>query len=189
MIGRVGPKYAERYVASGARTLASLPGRVKLTRAQAIGLKYIEVSSPLLLFFSRLTILNQDIGRLIPRKEMEKLHEALDTAVKSADPKFQSAILGSYRRGVAFSSDIDLVVRHKAFDDADDLELAKKFMTKLITQLEKDGLVCEENAFTNGPKKYSVSISFFLALLLLWHASASLRLSCELGLTIGTRRE
>lgn len=90
---------------------------------------------------------------------MDKLSAALDTAVKSADPKFQSAILGSYRRGVAFSSDIDLVIRHKDFDDADDLVLARTFMEKLITQLEKEGLVCEENAFTNGPKKYSVRSS------------------------------
>ena len=87
---------------------------------------------------------------------MNKLSAVLDASVKSADPKFQSDILGSYRRGVAFSSDIDLVIRHKAFNDADDLELAKKFMKKLITQLEDDGLVSEENAFTNGPKKYSV---------------------------------
>ena len=44
---------------------------------------------------------------------MNQLKIALEIAVNSADSNFQSEILGSYRRGVGFSSDIDLLVRHK----------------------------------------------------------------------------
>lgn len=44
---------------------------------------------------------------------MESLKENLEKGARLADDQFESEILGSYRRGVAFSSDIDLLVRHK----------------------------------------------------------------------------
>lgn len=63
--------------------------------------------------------MSQDINRLIPRSEMIKLKTALDKVVASVGPAFQleGEILGSFRRGVAFGSDIDLVIRCKKFDD------------------------------------------------------------------------
>lgn len=37
-------------------------------------------------------------------------------ALKGADPALEGEIMGSYRRGKPYSSDIDYVVRHKDFD-------------------------------------------------------------------------
>ena len=51
-VDSVGPKYAEKYVAAGAKTLATLADKVKLTRAQTIGLKHLEVSPSYLLPFN-----------------------------------------------------------------------------------------------------------------------------------------
>lgn len=56
----------------------------------------------------------QDINRLIPRDEMDLIKAAIESAVQKAKGKSMSCdILGSYRRGVPYSSDIDLVIRHK----------------------------------------------------------------------------
>jgi DNA polymerase/3'-5' exonuclease PolX len=113
---------------------------------------------PLLLSSSSIVAdeLGQDINRLIPRSEMDLLRSALESAVAFADGRFESSILGSYRRGVPFSSDIDLVIRHELFIDADDAEVSKPLMFKIIQSLTEAGLVKEEDALTRGPKKYSV---------------------------------
>lgn len=108
---------------------------------------------------SSLTTRTQDINRLIPRSEMDLLRAALESAVASADDRFESTILGSYRRGVPFSSDIDLVIRHELFVDANDAEVSKPMMFKIIESMKENGLVKDEDALTHGPKKYSVRSS------------------------------
>jgi DNA-binding HxlR family transcriptional regulator len=87
---------------------------------------------------------------------MEKLKSALEEALQKVDSKFECEILGSYRRGVGFSSDIDLAVRHKKFTDKDDEEVSKPLMAAIIKQLEDDGLIDRENQLMLGPKKYAV---------------------------------
>jgi len=87
---------------------------------------------------------------------MEKLMSALEEALQKVDSKFECEILGSYRRGVGFSSDIDLAVRHKKFTDKDDEEISKPLMAAIIKQLEDDGLIDRENQLMLGPKKYAV---------------------------------
>jgi len=99
----------------------------------------------------------QDIDRLIPREEMEKLKSALENAIKQIDPHFECEILGSYRRGVGFSSDIDLAVRHRDFVDKDDEDTGKVFINQIVQQLEEDGLIERENQLMLGPKKYAVN--------------------------------
>lgn len=89
---------------------------------------------------------------------MEKLKSALEAALADADPRFESEILGSYRRGVAFSSDIDLAIRHKKFVDADDVEVSKPLMIKVLDSLKAHGLIKDEDTLTSGPKKFSVRV-------------------------------
>lgn len=52
----------------------------------------------------------------MPAREIDKYAELLHTALKLADPKFSGEILGSYRRGEKWCSDIDFVVRHEDYD-------------------------------------------------------------------------
>lgn len=47
---------------------------------------------------------------------MDAWGEAFKTALNAADPKFEGEILGSYRRGDPWSSDVDFVIRHKDYD-------------------------------------------------------------------------
>ncbi|GAA6061758.1 hypothetical protein JCM10212_000738 [Sporobolomyces blumeae] len=139
----IGPTRARNFVANGCKTPEDLikadeKGKIKLSKAQKIGLRHRE-----------------DIGRLIPREEMEKLKAALESALAKLDPAFECEILGSYRRGVGFSSDIDLAVRHASFVDKDDEETSKPMVESIVRQLEKDGLIEKENQLMLGPKKYA----------------------------------
>ncbi|GAA5924967.1 uncharacterized protein JCM15063_005779 [Sporobolomyces koalae] len=139
----IGPKRAEAFVEYGCKTADDLiaadqKGAIKLSKAQKIGLLH-----------------KDDIDRLIPRQEMEKLKEALEDSLKRLDPEFECEILGSYRRGVGFSSDIDLAVRHKTFIDKDQTSVSKPMMDSIVKQLEAEGLITKENELMLGPKKYA----------------------------------
>ncbi|KAK4704852.1 hypothetical protein P7C70_g1357, partial [Phenoliferia sp. Uapishka_3] len=133
-----GVKFAEKFIAMGATSLKDLED-LPLSRAQKIGLRHVE-----------------DIGRLIPRSEMEKLRQKLEECVLTADSRFECSILGSYRRGVDFSSDIDLVVRHKLYN-ADNPDLSKALLTKVVDALTAKKLIKPEDMLTNGAKKYSLT--------------------------------
>ncbi|GAA5871054.1 hypothetical protein JCM16303_001676 [Sporobolomyces ruberrimus] len=139
----IGAKRAEVFVANGCKSAQDLlkadkKGTIKLSKAQKIGLVHRE-----------------DFDRLIPREEMEKLKSALEDALKEVDPKFECEILGSYRRGVGFSSDIDLAVRHKSFTDKDDEETSKPLIDSIVARLEEEGLIERDNQLMLGPKKYA----------------------------------
>ena len=86
---------------------------------------------------------------------MEKLREALELAVKAADPNFECEILGSYRRRADFSSDIDLAIRHKSFVNKDDLETAAPLIKKLVDELTEFNLIKTEDELMYGPKKWA----------------------------------
>lgn len=98
----------------------------------------------------------QDIQRLIPRAEVEKLQVALEKALAAVDSRFECEVLGSYRRGVEFSSDIDLAVRHPEFQDKDDEETSKALMGAIVDELEKQKLVSKDDQLMLGGKKYAV---------------------------------
>ncbi|GAA5829038.1 hypothetical protein JCM11251_004104 [Rhodosporidiobolus azoricus] len=139
----IGPTRAGKFADIGCRTFADLDKlqeteKVKLNKAQKIGLKHRE-----------------DIQRLIPREEMEKLKVVLEKALKKIDPAFECEILGSYRRGVPFSSDVDLAIRHPKFVDRDDEETSKPMMQAVVKYLEKHKLLEKDNCLMNGSKKYA----------------------------------
>lgn len=47
---------------------------------------------------------------------MNAIAKEVFRSVKDADAQHEAEIVGSYRRGEPWSSDVDLVVRHPAFD-------------------------------------------------------------------------
>lgn len=83
----------------------------------------------------------------IPRKEMEKHNEYITTLVKSIDPKLNATIVGSYRRGLTDSGDIDVLINHE--DDIEDNILIYK---KIIDTFKKDKYIIE--TFASGNKKF-----------------------------------
>lgn len=141
----VGPARARDFAADGCRSFEDLWNRheelkPKLSRANKIGLLHRE-----------------DIQRLIPRIEMDALRDALGKAVQTVDPTFEFEILGSYRRGVPFSSDIDLAVRHQSFIGSEGQEaLGKSLLGSIIEQLEVEKLVRKEHELARGVKKFAV---------------------------------
>lgn len=48
--------------------------------------------------------------------EVDAIATEVFRAIKQADPENQCEIVGSYRQGEPWSSDVDLVVRHPAFE-------------------------------------------------------------------------
>ncbi|BGP37377.1 hypothetical protein JCM10449v2_001283 [Rhodotorula kratochvilovae] len=139
----IGPTRAIKYADAGCRTLEDLERRadsekLKLTKAQKIGLRHRE-----------------DIQRLIPRDEVEKLKKVLEKALAAVDPRFECEVLGSYRRGVDFSSDIDLAVRHPDFQDKDDEQKSKAMMAQIVQYLEELKLISKDDQLMFGGKKYA----------------------------------
>lgn len=53
---------------------------------------------------------------MIIDSEVDAIAKEVFRAVKLADSENECEIVGSYRRGEPWSSDVDLVVRHPAFD-------------------------------------------------------------------------
>lgn len=94
---------------------------------------------------------------------MDALKEALQEAVYAANFGFECEILGSYRRGVPFSSDVDLAIWHKSFDGSKEHDaLGKELLESVVQKLEERGLVKKENELARGVKKYAVSAPFLM---------------------------
>lgn len=96
----------------------------------------------------------QDLNRLIPRDELVKLEKEIKKVVSAAGSGFQMEILGSYRRGSAFCSDVDLVLRHKKYATKNQKEEGEKLLSQVVDQLEKHGLVKPEHKLASGASKF-----------------------------------
>ena len=91
-------------------------GKIKLTHAQQIGLKYFS-----------------DLQKRIPRQEITKYDKLLKTLIETISPKLQIIIAGSYRRGMKDSGDIDVLVSFKKKED-------EKEYNKNLKKIKKDKL-------------------------------------------------
>jgi NAD-dependent DNA ligase len=105
----VGPKKAEELVTDhGIKTIDQLRTNDNLLNdKQRIGLKYYE-----------------DIKERIPRSEIDDYKKVFEYAFDSSNGNFE--IVGSYRRGLESSGDIDVIIT------SDDESTARKFIDKLI---------------------------------------------------------
>ncbi|TKY84866.1 hypothetical protein EX895_005946 [Sporisorium graminicola] len=96
-VGRVygiGATKAERFVQAGFLTLEQLR-EASLERAQRIGLKHMD-----------------DIECLIPRSESEQWRDIMLDVFRTVDPHLGAELLGSFRRGDLYFSDLDFVLFH-----------------------------------------------------------------------------
>ena len=107
----VGEKKAEELIEKGITTLSELENRKLevLNDKQIIGLQYYH-----------------DILQRIPRSEIEEYKTIFENALPKTDAKFE--IVGSYRRGLSSSGDIDVIIT------SNDPNVFKVFVDKLIEE-------------------------------------------------------
>ncbi|SCV72654.1 BQ2448_4191 [Microbotryum intermedium] len=158
-IYNIGRARAKQFYAAGARTLEDLlklneTGTIKLQESQLIGIKLLDTDNSVLDFVA----LDQDFERLIPRTEIDQLKAGIQECLKSIDTgddtPFEAELLGSYRQGLDFASDLDLAVRHVSFTDNEDNDKAKKLLDKIVQGLEASGLLATQYRLAHGGKKY-----------------------------------
>jgi DNA polymerase beta len=130
----VGPVKAKDLIASGIRSIADLRAALEkdpkvLNEVQKMGLKYYE-----------------DSQERIPRSEME-MHEK--RVLADLDDSFQAIVVGSYRRGLADSGDIDvLMTLPSSMTEAKQKEL----FIATVDGLKEKGYIVDTLA--QGPKKF-----------------------------------
>ncbi|WVQ82605.1 hypothetical protein IAT38_004735 [Cryptococcus sp. DSM 104549] len=150
----IGKARAENFANLGLRTLDELAntkeGKWKISRAQRLAIKY-----------------HEDMEIMIPRSEVDELNVRIKKALAKADPMFDFAIMGSYRRGEAVSSDVDVVIWHPSFVKRDVEENIvedipgmgsfrgkdDRLMATVLTAFEDAGLLEESKIFSKGGKK------------------------------------
>ena len=120
----VGPKKAEELVAAGIKTIAQLRENQQLLNdIQKLGLTYYE-----------------DILEKIPRSEIEEYRSVFETTFsQSSNDKME--IVGSYRRGLKSSGDIDLIITSSN----------PKIFTIFIDELIKKQIIL--HVLSRGPTK------------------------------------
>lgn len=95
----IGPAHARKFYREGVRKIEDLNDRKdELTHEQQLGLKYF-----------------QDFEKKIPREEVEKIEKLVIDVVERLDDKYVVTVCGSYRRGLPFSNDIDILITHPLF--------------------------------------------------------------------------
>ena len=114
----IGPKKAKEFVKQGIDSLEKLKENMdNLTAAQKLGVEYFD-----------------DIEKRIPRAEIDEYKkELIKVFAESTPPGSMFNIVGSYRRGVATSGDIDIIITNEADD--------KKAFTDFMDALIKDGII------------------------------------------------
>ncbi|ODQ52867.1 Nucleotidyltransferase [Saitoella complicata NRRL Y-17804] len=98
-ISGFGPVAAKKLIDEGIMTLEQLHEREGLTKHQKIGLKHLD-----------------EFEQRIPRAEMDVWAAIYNDVLKQADEKFEIAIVGSYRRGLKDSGDVDIMLTHPDFN-------------------------------------------------------------------------
>lgn len=155
----VGPKKAKELVDKGIASIAELREKQgELNDIQRVGLKYYE-----------------DILQRIPRSEIieyDKIFTDVFSIVKNADAALE--IVGSYRRGVESSGDIDVIITStdgKVFREFVDklierkliLEVLSRGPTKclVITKLPGSQYARRVDFLYTGPEEYPFSVLYF----------------------------
>jgi DNA polymerase beta len=138
----VGPVTAKTWFAQGITTIDALQravadGSVKLTHEQTLGLRYLDA-----------------FAVKIPRAEMDQ-HAALIRATAArVDATLRCEIVGSYRRGVAQSGDVDVLLMHESYGRAEhQSKLKSPFVKRLVEELERAAYITD--TLNHGASKFS----------------------------------
>ncbi len=156
----IGPKKAEALISKDIKNIEQLKENTELLNDnQKIGLKYFE-----------------DINKRIPREIIDQYKNIFEKSIQEiGDENIQFDIVGSYRRGVKSSGDIDIILSHKLDDETTFLKILNKlkeqniiieFLTKgkikslTITKIEND--IPRRVDFLYTPQaEYSFAVLYF----------------------------
>ena len=129
----IGPVRAkELYTTHGVEKVEDLEHkRELLTDKQIIGLKYYK-----------------DFELRIKRSEMDKHADIIKTTIQNLYPDLLVEVMGSYRRGIADSGDIDVLITHR--DDPDNYSI---YFDGIIKHLSDGGYITD--VFAQGKKKFN----------------------------------
>lgn len=95
-----------------------------------------------------------DIKQKIPRSEMDLYAEILKEKANLLDKNLKVQVCGSYRRGKAFSGDIDVLMTHPALATAADVSACPiKYLLLLVDALIHSGIVVD-SLTDKGETKY-----------------------------------
>ena len=158
----VGPKKAKDLIDMGITSIAELRKRQNevLNDVQKIGLEHYE-----------------DINSRIPRTEIIKYHQALKEVFDANTPEGSHFdIVGSYRRGMTDSGDIDIIITNssddkKAFNDFLDAMIRLKLVTHVLSRGAHKSLTIAKlpgmersrrvDFLYTSPKEYPFAILYF----------------------------
>ena len=155
----VGPQKARELVGKGITSIEQLREKQNekgvLNNVQKIGLKYYE-----------------DILERIPRKEIDDYHTMFENLFQNKDGKYE--IVGSYRRGLASSGDIDVIITSEnptIFEEFLDQLIKEKVIVEVLSRGKSKCLVIGKIASSNtyrrvdflytSPKEYPFGILYF----------------------------
>jgi NAD-dependent DNA ligase len=158
----VGPKKAKDLIDMGITSIAELRKRQDevLNDVQKIGLEHYD-----------------DINSRIPRAEIVKYHDALKDTFDATTPEGSHFdIVGSYRRGLANSGDIDIIITNsnddkKAFNDFLDALIRSKIVTHVLSRGAHKSLTIAKlpgmkhfrrvDFLYTSPKEYPFAVLYF----------------------------
>lgn len=108
----------------------------RFTHHQMIGIKYFH-----------------DIENRIPYQEISEIDNYIQKKIENIDENLNSVICGSYRRKKPTSGDIDILITHKNFKRACDIEDFEDYLHDIIDLLKLDKFIVDDLTFS-GHTKY-----------------------------------
>ena len=95
------------------------------------------------------------IQEKIPREQIEKANEKLQSIARQIDPLLFGLTCGSYRREKATSGDIDFILIHTELITKDDVKNYKiNLLNKFVTKLKQSKIIIESLTGDDVPTKY-----------------------------------
>ena len=130
-VAGIGPAKARELVEAGISTIEQLREHEdKLTRAQRIGLKYVE-----------------EFEQRIPRAEIQQIQARIRKTVKSLDGRYVLTVCGSFRRGAATSGDIDILLTHPDHEaeeeEGGESSGGGQLLRRVVTELRTAGIITD----------------------------------------------
>ena len=155
----IGPKKAKELVDNGIKTIGELrENQHMLNDVQKVGLKYYE-----------------DILKRIPRSEIQEYESFFESAFsKFSTPESRFEIVGSYRRGLESSGDIDVIITSdtpKTFINFIDLLIKQNIIVEVLSRGATKCLVIAKiptsdsyrrvDFLYTSPEEYPFSVLYF----------------------------
>uniref|UniRef100_A0A2S2Q9K8 DNA polymerase n=1 Tax=Sipha flava TaxID=143950 RepID=A0A2S2Q9K8_9HEMI len=136
-VSGIGPAKAKELYDLGITNIDILvKNQDKLNHHQRLGLKYLS-----------------DFEQKIPRNEIIEVEKIIKKILSNLDSKYKITICGSYRRGKAFSGDIDTLISHPTFMSKD-LKKKNNMLQVVVDILKTNNLITETMSL--GDTKFMV---------------------------------